>query len=305
MPALKYLLVMLAACASAVCHAQITADALPAETKWYLRADLEALRTARSGKAIHEWLDGEVFVEIRDELGIDLSKEADSVTAFADANLGTIVVVEGRLAQQTREKLLAVAAADASLDMLSHGKQTYYHVSETGTPRTGHDSLDDLQESAFFTFDVKDKLIVTSNEGQMKTLLDNGGRLPGNHGHPGAIFVLTADRSFVQAGIRTDELIEEGGWDSNILQNTQQLALLISGHDELLSVEAQLVSREPQMAKSLADIANGLLSLQALNTELEPDLRDLLRTTRINVKDNVLSVNVVIDPNRVVAMLDE
>jgi hypothetical protein len=227
------------------------------------------------------------------------------VTAFADAELGTIIIVEGPIAQESREKLLALAAADASLDMLKHGEKTYYHVSESGAPRTGHGSLDDLQESAYFSFDLKDKVVVASAESQIKAMLDSGGRLPGNHGHRGALFVLTADRSFVQAGVRTGEIDDDDDWDSNILRNTEQFSILVSGQQDLLAVEAQLVSREPDMARSLGDIANGLLSLQTLNSDLDPELRELLRSTRVKVDDKVLSVNLVLDANRIVAMLED
>ena len=305
MSALRLMLFALLACSCSASLAELSADSLPANTKWYLHADLEALRRADSGKPLYDWLDGEVFVEIHEEVGIDLNKEANAVTAFADAELGTIVIVEGPIAQETRDKLLALAAADASLDMLKHDGKTYYHVSETGAPRTGHGSLDDLQESAYFTFDLKDKVVVASAESQIKAMLESGGRLPGNHGHPGALFVLTADRSFVQAGVRTGELDEDDDWDSNILRNTEQLSILVSGQENLLAVEAQLVSREPDMARSLGDIANGLLSLQTLNSDLDPELRELLRSTRVKVEDKVLSVNLVLDANRIVAMLDE
>lgn len=305
MSALRLMLFVLLAWSSSASLAELSADSLPANTKWYLHADLDALRRADSGKPLYDWLDGEVFVEIHEEVGIDLNREANAVTAFADAELGTIVIVEGPIAQETRDKLLALAAADASLDMLKHDGKTYYHVSESGAPRTGHGSLDDLQESAYFTFDLKDKVVVASAESQIKAMLESGGRLPGNHGHPGALFVLTADRSFVQAGVRTGELDKDDDWDSNILRNTEQLSILVSGQEKLLAVEAQLVSREADMARSLGDIANGLLSLQTLNSDLDPELRELLRSTRVKVEDKVLSVNLVLDANRIVAMLDE
>ena len=285
--------------------AQVTPSNLPADTIWYLHADLKQLRTAASGKPLYDWVNAEVFVELYENVGVDLNKEADTVTAFSDAKLGTVVVVDGPIATGTREKLLAVAAVKAKLDMKSYAGRTYYHVSESGTPTTGNHSLDDLQESAYFSFDVKDKLIVASDENQLKTLLDSDGRLRGNHNHPGALFVLSADRSFVQAGMRTDAHAGDGdNWKSNIVRNTEQVAILVSGREELLAVEAQLVSREAGMARSLGDIANGLLSLQALNSELEPWLRDLLRTTRINVKDKILSINVAIDANQIVTMLN-
>lgn len=305
MHVLRLALLILTTALAGPAVAQVTPSNLPSDTIWYLHADLKQLRTAGSGKPLYDWVNAEVFVELNDNLGIDLNKEANTVTAFSDAKLGTVVVVDGAIATGTREKLLAFAAVKAKLDMKSYDGRSYYHVSESGTPTTGNHSLDDLQESAYFSFDVKDKLIVASNENQLKTLLDSDGRLRGNHTHPGALFVLTADRSFVQAGMRTDALADDGdNWESNILRNTEQVAILVSGREELLAVEAQLVSREAGMARSLGDIANGLLSLQALNSELDPWLRDLLRTTRIDVKNNVLSINVAIDANQIVTMLN-
>lgn len=305
MQTLRLMLFAVLACSGSASLAELSADSLPPDTKWYLHADLAALRSAASGKPLYDWLDGEIFVEVHEEVGIDLNKEANAVTAFADAELGTIIIVEGPIAQETRDKLLALAAADASLDMLKHDGKTYYHVSESGASRTGHHTLDDLQESAYFTFDLKDKVIVASAESQIRAMLDSGGRLPGNHGHPGALFVLTADRSFVQAGVRTGELDEDDDWDSNILRNTEQLSILVSGQQKLLTIEAQLVSREPDMARSLGDIANGLLSLQMLSSDLDPELRELLRTTRVKVDDKVVSVNLVLDASRIVAMLSQ
>lgn len=304
MRTLRYALIAIFAGLGGLCHAQIGADNLPPDTKWYVHADLKALRTASSAKPLYDWLDGEVFVEVHAELGIDL-KEAEAITAFADSNLGTIVVVDGPIAEDTRDKLLALAAADATLNQFEYGGKSYYHASESGNHKTGNESLDDLQDSAWFTFDVKNKVIVTSDENQLKALLDSGGRLPGNHGRNGELFVLTADHNFVQAGALTNALDDDDDWDSNILRNTEQVALLVSGRDDLLAVEAQLVSREPQMAKSLGSIANGLLSLQALSSDLDPDLRNLLSNTRVEVKDKVLSVNLVIDAKQVVAMLND
>ena len=139
----------------------------------------------------------------------------------------------------------------------------------------------------------------------MKDLLDNRGKLVGSGSHDGALFVLTADKAFVQAGLNTDELDDDGGWNSNILRNTEQLALTIAGIDDMISIEAQLVSTDPAMAQSLGGIANGLISLQAFNSELDPELKSLLLNTKIDVKDNVLSISTVITPDVIIRALDD
>lgn len=287
--------------------ADVDAGEIPADAAWYLHVDLEELRSAASGRQLYRWLDEEVFTEIRDDLGIDLDREADAVTAFGDAVLGTVIVVNGDIRQSTRDKLMALAAADAMLETRSHGGRTYIHADRSDSPQatTNHRSLDDLQKGAWFSFDVDGKLIVTSSEDQMKALLDSGGRLAGNQDHAGALFVLTADRNFMQAGVRTDQFGSgKGSWDSNILRHTEQIALLVADREGHIALEAQLVSREPQMARSLAGILNGLISLQMLDDDMDPQLLQLIQNTRIDVKDAVLSVNTVLDAAAIAALIE-
>src|SRR5690606_18453413 len=168
-------------------------------------------------------------------------------------------------------------------------------------------SFDGLEKSAYFSFAVDDKVIVASDAEQMKALLDSGGRIAGNQSHPGALLVLTADKSFIQAGARTASFRsdDDNGWDSNLLRNTELVALLVSDRGGLISVEAQLVSHEPSMAQSLGGIINGLIGLQALDQDLDPDILAMLRNTKIDVKDRILSINAVINPDLVVRMLED
>ena len=82
------------------------------------------------------------------------------------------------------------------------------------------------------------------------------------------------------------------------------MALTVAGVDDMISVEAQLVSTDPAMAQSLGGIANGLLSLQAFNSELDPEIKSLLLNTKIDVDDNVLSISTVISPEVIIRTLD-
>jgi hypothetical protein len=303
----RFALLLLAFTLPAAVAAQVTPAGLPGDAVWYLHADLLELRDAKSGGHLYQWLEREVFDDILEDLGIDLSKEARRITAFADAALGTVIVVDGAITEATREKLLALVAMDSRLDTLKHGSKTYYHAERKKARSHGNRSFDDLEKNAYFSFDVRDKLIVASDPDQMKALLDGGGRIPGSQSHPGTLLVLTADKSFLQAGVRTAAFAdrENHGWDSNILRNTELVALLISDRDGLIAVEAQLVSHEPAMAQSLGGIINGLIGLQALNRDLDPDILALMRSTKIDVKGKILSINALINPDMIVKMLDD
>lgn len=287
-------------------RADIGPSDIPGGAAWYLHADLEAMRNAPSGHMLYQWLSDEVFDELNREIGIDLNKELDSVTAFADAGLGTVVVAEGPISEQTRDKLLALATLKSKLDTQKHDGKLYYHIQGTGKSSGRRRSLDDFEDSAWFTFDVEDKLIVTSSQEQLQALLDSGGRIAGAGSHAGSLFVLTADREFVQAGARTAELADDDDdWDSNILRNTEKAALLVSDRDGLIALEAQLVSRDPEIARSLGGIINGLVSLQAFNTDLDPEMRRMIQNTKIEIEDSVLSIDSVFDPDVIVRILDD
>jgi hypothetical protein len=253
-------------------------------------------------------MNDEVFVEIYDEVGIDINKEADSITAFSTSEFGTVILIEGPLGEETQTKLIDVARSEAHITESKYKGKDYYFVSDDDHDYDDHDSddlLDDLADGAYFSFAIKNKLLVTGSEGQMKDLLDNGGRLTGGDIHDGALFVLTADKAFVQAGLSMDELDDDDdGWDSNILRNTEQVALTIAGVEDMISIEAQLISTDPAMAQSLGGIANGLLSLQAFNSELGPDLKSIIANTKIEVVENVLSIRTVITADVIVRTLD-
>ena len=293
--------------AATATNAEVSQASLPGDTVWYLHADLEELRDAASGKHIYQWLKEEVFTDVREDLGIDLGKEASSLTAFSDAALGTVIVVDGDITDSTRNKLIAIAVADSKLETLKHDGRTYYHAERQQTRSDENRRFDDLEKSAYFSFDVENKVIVASDAEQLKALLDSGGRIAGNQSHPGALLVLTADKSFVQAGVRTAQFTDEDdeGWDSNILRNTELVALLVSDRNGLLAVEAQLVSHEPTMAQSLGGIINGLISLKALDESLDPDILTLIQNTKIEVKDKILSINAVINPELVIRVLED
>lgn len=309
MTAIRLFLLLLISSFPLTVHAGVSADDLPGDLVWYMHADLEQMRATESGSPLYDWFDDEVIVEINEEVGINLSTEVDSVTAFADGNDGTVIIVEGPLTKDSQNKLLAMAAMETEINRLESGGKEYYHVINNDHGHSENDDgdpLDDFDDAAYFSFSVKNKAIITSDEEQMKELLRNGGKVTGSKSHSGSMFVLTADRSFVQAGLRPDGMADDDDdWDSNILRNTEQAALLVSDSAGLVAVEAQLVSTDPKMAASIGGIVNGLISLQAFNSELEPELKTLIQNTRVDVKENVLSISTVIDPDLVVTVLDD
>jgi hypothetical protein len=278
---------------------------LPTDSTWYFHTDLNEMRTSEAGGELHAWLDREIFDELRDEIGIDLAKEADSITAFSGEKGSVVFVLEGNIETSTKDKLMVLAGDADEFRSLDHRGKPYYFVrGDAGSP-DGDLHVDSLDDGAYFSFAIPDKIIAASSEAQIKELIDNDGRITGDRSHAGSLFVLTAEKSLVQAGVNADEFSDDDDWDSNFLSNARQVALLIADAGGRIAIEAQMIAADAERAEALANIARGIVALQAFSDDMEPHVRDILQNTRIDVSDTTLSLKLAVDPSLVVATLDD
>jgi len=298
--------------------AQADTAGIPASATWYFHADFDAMRGGKASRGVYDWLNAEVFEEIRGETGIDLNKEAQQITAFADAGSGPVVVVDGNVSQETRDKIVALAAAasEGELQTLKSSGKAYYFfdgeraksASDDEESEYHHDhgfEMGSLDEKAYISVALKNKVLVTNSEEQMKALLANNGKIKAVKKDKGALFVLRAERNLIQAGVNTTDMQSDGDWDSNILRNTKQVAVLLADLGEKLGFEAQLMTTEADMANSIASIVRGLISLQAFNDDMDPEVSEVLQTAKVDVADNVLKLSLALDPETVVAALED
>ena len=68
------------------------------------------------GKGVSAICQDEVAAEIKEEIGIDLNEEVNSVTAFSESANGAIIIVEGPLRKEAQEKMLAIAVFQGQVD---------------------------------------------------------------------------------------------------------------------------------------------------------------------------------------------
>lgn len=298
--------------------AGISARDLPANAQWYMYTDIDQIKKAESGKILYDWLEKEVFDEVREETGIDIGRSIHSLTAFANQEDGVVVVVDGLLTQDTRDRILAVATLKGDLQTKTHKGKTYYLVNKREGAEKSEDDVDmsftesdkhfrgnGLEDEAYFSFAVENKILLTSNVNKMQQLLDSKGRIKGNKQNDGTLFVMTADRSFVQAGIQPGEFEDDTDFNSNVIRNAKQVALLIADEKGQIAVEANLVTAEAAMAESLGNIVRGLISLQVFNDEIPPEVSAIISSTRVAVNGATLSIKTLIDPATAVKMLNE
>ena len=314
----KFLIVLLVLAVPALAHAE--ASNIPASATWYFHADFDAMREGKASRVVYDWLNAEVFEEIRGETGIDLHKEADRMTAFAAAGEGPVIVFDGNISTETQDKIVAIAAAASAgglQTLKSSGKAYYFFDNSNGSGdresekhREKHSDnnfdidMGSLDEEAYVSVAVKNKVLVTNTEKQMQALLASNGKIDTAKMEKGALFVLRAERSLIQAGVNAAEMETGNKWDSNILRNTKQVAVLLADLGEKLGFEAQLTTSEAAMASSIASIVRGLISLQMFNDDLDPKISAVLQTAKVDVVANVLKLSLALDPATVVAALE-
>ena len=303
---IKFLVVLLIVAFPALTLADATD--IPGSSTWYLHADLDAMRNGVAGRGIYNWLDEEVFSEIHEEAGLDVGKEIRWVTAFSAPGEGPVVVLDGDISQETKDKVLALAAVDGDLDTFKSSGKTYYFFDgdESRFEKEGIDiEIDSLEDQAYFSFAVKEKVLFTSTREQMESLLKNKGRVETDGEDKNALFVLRAERSLIQAGVNAEEMQEDDDWDSNILRNTRKVAVLFADLGDKLGIEAQLLATEPEIANSLASIVRGLISLQALSGDMDPDVSMVLQSTKVDVAGKTLKLSLALNPDTVVSALED
>lgn len=295
-------LLLLGLTAPGLAFSAIDDEDLPQGTTWYLHADLDEMRTTPAGRKLFAWLEDEVIVDMNDELGIDLGEEVDRVTAFSTGSDHYVAIVEGRISEEAQNRVMLISELRESITEYTHRGMTYYYGS--GRERQRGDRVERVP--GYFSFAIPGRMIASSSEESLKNLLDSKGVVAGTKAPADTVFVLSADKQFVQAGMRTAEFADDDGdWQSNILRNTEQVALLVSDQGGLVAVVARLVSSNAEMTRSLANIVNGLLALQMFSTEIDPGVADVLRNTRVEVEGDELSVSTVIDPDLLVRTLDD
>ena len=280
---------------------------VPGSADWYLYVDLEKMKSEEAGKPVFDWLRDEVLDEVKADAGVDIEKEIKSLTAFSVTGEGPVIVIDGDLSTETRDKVMAFIAASGDISPLKASGRSYYRIGdedgnldyESGEVNIKLDSLDD---GAWISLDVKDKILITGGEAQMKSLLANKGRVPRPGKSKDTVLVLTADKTLIQAGMNTGNLSDDGDddLDSKILRNTEQVAFLLAVVANKLAIEAELVTSEPEMAESLASVARGLISLVAFDDSMDAETMAVLQSTKIQAKGNSLNLSLAVDPNLVV-----
>jgi hypothetical protein len=261
-----------------------TAD-IPGSAVWYFHIDLAQMRDDGPGQGVYLWLEDEAFADVKEEAGVDLSKELDSLTAFSLDGEGPVILFEGNISQDTKDKIMTFIAASGDINPSKSSGKAYYHFKGT----EGDESIDYSDNNIEIQIDSLEEESCGSN------------------GHNGALLVLTAEKTMLQAGMNSAALGDEGDsdWESNILRNTEQVAFLMAAAANKLALEAKLITSEPEMAESLASVVRGLISLMSFNDEMDAETVAMLQGTTVKADGNSLTISLAIDPDLVIKTISD
>jgi hypothetical protein len=311
---MRYLKILIVGLLLAVPTVAAASGDIPESAVWYFHLDLEQMREKGPGQGVYDWLKIEALAEIKEEAGVDLDKELDRLTAFSQEGQGPVMLFEGNISQETKDKIMTFVAAGGDLTPLKASGKTYYHFAgaEEGEDVTYGNGdieidLEQLEDEAWVSLALKNKVLVTGSEEQMKSMLANGGKVAGSGSHKGALLVLSAEKTMLQAGMNSAAFTDDGdsGWDSNILRNTEQVAFMMAAAANKLALEAKLITTEPEMAESLASVVRGLISLVAFNDEMDDEVVAMLQGTKVEASGNSLSISLALAPELVVQTLSD
>jgi hypothetical protein len=311
---MRYLKILIVGLLLAVPTVAAASGDIPESAVWYFHLDLEQMREKGPGRGVYDWLKIEALSEIKEEAGVDLDKELDRLTAFSQEGQGPVLLFEGNISQETKDKIMTFVAAGGDLTPLKASGKTYYHFAgaEEGEDVTYGNGdieidLEQLEDEAWVSLALKNKVLVTGSEEQMKSMLANGGKVAGRGSHKGALLVLSAEKTMLQAGMNSAAFTDDAdsGWDSNILRNTEQVAFMMAAAANKLALEAKLITTEPEMAESLASVVRGLISLVAFNDEMDAEVVAMLQGTKVEASGNSLSISLALAPELVVQTLSD
>ena len=87
------------------------AGALPGDSAWYFHLDLDRMRKEPASQSLYAWVQGEVFDDLKEDSGVDISEELDQLTAYSTVDQGPVFLFEGDLSQVTEDRIMAMGGS--------------------------------------------------------------------------------------------------------------------------------------------------------------------------------------------------
>ena len=257
------------------------------------------MRKTPVGKRLYTWLDGEVFREMREETGFDPDRELDTFTAYSDSAGVATVVLGGDVTQASRDKLLAALEAGGDLATGSIDGIDYYRVENIDTENV---DLRISGDALYVSFARGGGVVASTTLDGMQRALDT--RPTRNRDR--ALLVLAADKSLMQGGMDTLRLGDGAAkWNSGLLREAREIAFVLADRNGEADIAVRVTANDPKATDALAAVVRGLVGLQALADDSDPNVTTLLSSLKIDTDSAGMTMALRVAPDVLAAIVED
>lgn len=283
-------------------NADIADSDLPTDVSWYAHADLKEMKSSVTGRYILDFLEKEVFSELRNETGIDLSDDLEAAMIFGGqgAQDGSVVLF-GKISDKNRTKMQALMEIYGEYDRETSKGVELFSINKRDADQASDDKSDMFSESrtTYLAFGKRGQTMISQSRSQIDAFTKEGGRVARgeNPQQAGKLLVLKASNGLVKAGMNAGAGVADGEhWNSQILQHMDQVGLVLADRSGNAALDIQLVTKKPELAESIKNILQGLIAIKALDQDEDPKLMAILRSVKLESSGAMIRASAEMDP---------
>ncbi len=255
--------------------AELHPEHVPADAKWLLYYDVEQIlgsklieeaREARPdlAKALRQWFEG--------QYGVDPRQDLRSVTLFSRSYrsyTGTVILH----ADYDPRKVEADLRKNDTLSTETWQGKTLYTVTlakhrhgQGGGKRAGKHDRSGGKQMTIVLADEETIVLASSRKTAKQTLRLLAGDAPSHASQPQASQLLAGDwQGAAMYGAAVDlEAVEKSKAPLPVLSQHERITWTFRGRDGMLSEEARLVAKSPQVAKQVEQMVRGIVAYERL-----------------------------------------
>ena len=270
--------------APALHAAELDRKTLPADTKWFIHVDFDALRASELGKTIVKAVlvqqgARDAIENIRTLTGTDVIADVHDITMFNttfEQGVGVIVLK----AKIDKEKLLGVVRRAPDYAKSQHGDVEIHRWTD---PNSGKKGVGALLGNDTVVLGQTDAAITKELDllgGKGDVLAE--GQLEGTEAPAPGTLLSAAARGLAEA--------RDLPLESPIVREAKSISLRLIDHAGGTSIRARLVAKSPQVAEQVKSLVKGFRALVQLQNSQEPRAMKLLNAIEVTSDSDTVHV---------------
>jgi hypothetical protein len=277
-----------------------------ASAAWVAHADIENLRGTAFGRHLLEKMQepeaAQKLAAFEALWRFDPREDIASLTLYGWGQKKEgdgVLVVRGRL---DREHLTTVVGGGEGYETRTHGN----HLLHSWLDKKTEDG-DEITKRKYGVFHTSGVLVLGEDADGMNKALDvlDGQRPSLETENPFALLASVQDAAFFMATADFAALSSNAKPKAQLFKNAAAAAMGIGESNQRMFGTLVLETGEPQAAKGMKMIADGLIALALLNAENDPNAAQLAEAAQVNAEGNRLVIQLSCSSDEFIAMVEE